>query len=107
MQVLYRNFREQITVKRTTGHTDAGDPVRSSSFTCRARIERAEMEQGDLEGRAVDDQSRLFTDTEIQQGDLVFFPEDNPADDDTGHRVIRVERAIRINGRVHMWTVYM
>jgi hypothetical protein len=107
VRVVLRNLREVVTVKRTTGHTDAGDPVRATTLTLRARIERATTEQGDVEGRAIDSQHRVFSATEIQQGDLLFFPEDNPANDDTGKRVIRVERAERLGGGTLMWTAYM
>lgn len=105
MTPLYSRFTETVTVKRTTSHTDAGDPVRGSSFTVRARVERKEIEQGDVTSRTIDTDHRFFTDTEIQQGDLVFFAEDNPANDDTGHRVIDVEKKVRLDGSPFMFTV--
>ena len=105
MNSLLARFTETVTVKRTTSHSDAGDPTRGTSFTCRARIERAGVEQGDVEGRAVDTDHRVFTDTAIEQGDLLFFPEDATDDDDNGHRVVQVTKNVRLDGSVFMWTV--
>ncbi|HND51667.1 MAG TPA: hypothetical protein PLV92_04695 [Pirellulaceae bacterium] len=102
---LRARFTETLTVKRTTSHTDAGDPVRATTFTCRARIERSTVEQGDDTGRAVDARHRVFADAEIQQGDLLFFPEDDTGNDDTGHRVIQVDEKRRLGGDVLMWSV--
>ncbi len=104
MNGIRARFTETLTIKRTTGHTDAGDPVRATTITCNARIERSSVEQGDDTGRAVDARHRVFADAEIQQGDLLFFPEDDTGDDDTGHRVIQVDTNRRINGEVLMWT---
>lgn len=105
MREILARFTETLTVKRTTSHSDAGDPVRATTFTCLARIERSTVEQGEDLGRAVDSKHRVFTDTEIQQGDLLFFPEDDSGDDDTGHRVIQVDTRRRLNGEILMWSV--
>lgn len=105
MNSLLARFTETITVKRTTTHSDAGDPTRSTTFTCRARVERSSVEQGDVEGRAIDTDHRVFTDTAIEQGDLIFFAEDSTGSDDNGHRVIQVEKKIRLDGSAFMFTV--
>lgn len=105
MNHLLARFTETITVKRVTTHTDAGDPTRGTTFTARARVERGTVEQGDVDARGVDGTHRLFTDTEILQGDLVFFAEDSTGSDDNGHRVIAVEPKRRIDGSPFMWTV--
>lgn len=105
MNSLLNRLTETITVKRTTSHTDAGDPVRATTFTTRARVERGKVEQGEADGRAIDNTNRVFTDVEILQGDLLFFAEDSTSTDDAGKRVISVTASRRLTGEAFMWTV--
>lgn len=84
---LTHRLTEVITVQRQTSHTKYGDPVLGVQFTMSARIERGREEYGDLGGTAAKDNLRIITAAPLLVGDLVWFPEDNPASMDAAHRV--------------------
>lgn len=95
---------EIITVKRQTSHTSSGDPVRSTVLTVAARIERTASEATIADGREVGTGARVFTLVQLYEGDLVFFPEDNTSNPDTGHRVLEVVKRQALDGTTNHFT---
>lgn len=91
---------ETITVKRVTSHSSGGDMIRGTTFTAAARIERGTTETGLQQGRDVQSSDAVFTTTELRLDDLVFFPEDNTLDDNTGRLVQSVTQRRAIDGTV-------
>jgi hypothetical protein len=91
---------EAITVKRITGHTSGGDPVRATTITMNARVQRADQDQPLSGGRDAASSTLVFTTTAILMGDLVFLPEDNPADQETGRLVSSVDKRVALDGTV-------
>jgi hypothetical protein len=71
----------------------------------RARIQRT-AGTGSPPTQGLDDTEGhlVFTDTELEVGDLVFFPEDDAADINTGHRVRQVVRHVALDGTTTHWT---
>lgn len=94
------HLREAITVKRITSHSSGGDPVRGTTLTMKARVQRADQDQPIGNGRDAASSTLLFTTEPIVLGDLVFLPEDNVADQNTGRIVGSVERRVALNGTV-------
>ena len=84
---------ETITVKRKTSHGLAGDPVRGTTLTMPARIERTAVRVTSPEGTELVFDGRVFTEppNAIFEHDLVFFPEDSPADTEAGRELQRVD----------------
>lgn len=98
-------FTEVVTVKRIGGHTAAGDPSRSASFTVKARVERGPAEgAGAAGGREDAGAHRVLSETALRVGDLLFFPEDNPSDENTGHTVTVVMQRRTLDGRITHYT---
>lgn len=84
---------ETITVKRKTSHGLAGDPVRGTTLTMLARIERTAVRVSSPEGTELVFDGRVFTEppNAIFEHDLVYFPEDSTADTEAGREIQRVD----------------
>lgn len=99
-------FTEAITIKRQTSQTSAGDPVRGTSLTARARIERdrAEVQLGS--GRYLNNVQTLYCDTELKLGDQVFFPEDDTSNPATAKTIVHTDRGTALDGQIPFYVGY-
>lgn len=96
---------ETITVKRVTSHSAFGDPVRGTTLVVPARIQRIDTDANDNDGRIKLSDAKVFTQVEIELDDLLFFPEDNTSDDNTGRVAKHVEQRRALDGTVVLYSV--
>lgn len=94
------SLTETLTVKRKTGITKEGDPTYGAAFTMAARIERGRLTQVGQTGELLDDVALVFTNDELLDTDLVWFPEDTTGSVEQAHRPIRVEPQRDLDGAV-------
>lgn len=102
MGLLEGKCTETITVKRKTSHGLAGDPVRGTTLTMPARVERVAGELLSPDGSVLTYSARVFTEppNAVLLSDLIFFPEDSTADNEPGREVIRAETVPDLDGVV-------
>jgi hypothetical protein len=99
-------FTETITIKRQTSQSAAGDPVRGTTITAKARIERDRSEVQLGSGRFLNNVQTLYCDTELLLGDQVFFPEDDTSNANASKTVIHVQRGVSLDGQVPFYAGY-
>lgn len=93
-----RWFTEALTIKRQTAHTARGDQTRATTITTTARIQRTNGEAANLDGSSVSAPALVMTRTPLQVGDLLFFPENNTSDQNTGQKIVSVTRHVDLFG---------
>lgn len=96
---------ETISVRRVSGFSSGGDPTRATAVTMPARVQRV-VSQGAPPAQGYDDVGGeiVFTTSELLVGDLVFLPEDDPTNLNTGRRVKNVTRHVALDGTVTHYT---
>lgn len=93
---------ETLTVKRKTSHGLAGDPVRGTTLTMPARIERTAGRTSSPDGEELFFDARVFVEPPnvLEVTDLLYFPEDSTADNEAGRRCTRVWSVRDLDGDV-------
>lgn len=99
-----KKLTETLTVARVTARSTTGDQTRGDVFTCAAKIERQTVEVSAGSTESVSIGATIFTLVGLRTGDLVFFPEDNPADDNTGHTVLNSSKHVSLDGTINHYT---
>lgn len=96
---------ETVSRKTVTGRTDYADPLYGDVDTFAARIERGTGEAYSAAGSTLSYSHRIFCQTAVALTDLVFFPEDDTNDNDTGKRPASVQPCYDLGGTLDHYEV--
>lgn len=93
---------EVVTVKRKTSSDLAGDPVRGTTLTMPARVERNAGRMSSPDGEELFFNARIFVEppNTLELTDLVFFSEDDTASAEAGRRLTRVDQVRDLDGEI-------
>lgn len=96
---------ETVSRKTVTSRTDYADPLYGDVDTFAARIERGSGEVYSSSGSTAQFSHRMFCQTSVALTDLVFFPENNTSDNDTGKRPVSVQACYDLGGTLDHYEV--
>lgn len=96
---------ETVSRKTVTGRTDYADPLYSDVDTFAARIERGTGETYDTTGASLSYAHRMFCQTAVALTDLIFFPENDTGDNNTGKRPASVQPCYDLGGTLSHYEV--
>jgi hypothetical protein len=107
MGLLEGKCLETITVKRKTSHGLAGDPVRGTTLTMAARVERGLVRVTSPEGTELTFAAKVFTEQALVESDLLFFSEDDTSSNEAGRAVRQLDTIRDMDGQVDHWEAYL
>ena len=96
---------ETVSRKAVSSRSDHLDPTYGTASTFSARIERDSGESYGASGSAVAYTHRMFCQTAVLLSDLIFFPEDSTADNNTGKRPASVSACYDLDGTLSHYEV--